>query len=107
MNIKKELESFNVCWVFDINIINELFQQGRINKERYIICNGFKRPQYVENIAELINQGFENTLPVLDNKDEIRLLDEQITGKCKIGIRIAAEEEPMFEFWVRNFKSCL
>ena len=91
--------SIETSSAFDINIINELFLLGKINKERFIICNGFKRPQYVENIAELLNQGFVNTIPVLDNKDEIRLLDEQITGSCKIGIRIAAEEEPMFEFY--------
>ncbi|MFZ4740032.1 MAG: arginine decarboxylase [Bacteroidales bacterium] len=91
--------SIETSSAFDINIINELFLLGKINKERFIICNGFKRPQYVENIAELLNQGFINTIPVLDNKDEIRLLDEQITGSCKIGIRIAAEEEPMFEFY--------
>ncbi|MEI6695119.1 MAG: arginine decarboxylase [Bacteroidota bacterium] len=91
--------SIETSSAFDINIINELFLLGKINKERHIICNGFKRPQYVENIAELLNQGFINTIPVLDNKDEIRLLDEQITGNCKIGIRIAAEEEPMFEFY--------
>jgi len=91
--------SIETSSAFDINIINELFLLGKINKERFIICNGFKRPQYVENIAELLKQGFVNTIPVLDNKDEIRLLDEQITGSCKIGIRIAAEEEPMFEFY--------
>jgi arginine decarboxylase len=84
---------------FDINIINELYITGKINKDKFIICNGFKRPQYIENIVELIKSGFHNTIPVLDNKDEIRLLDEQLDVKCKIGIRIAAEEEPMFEFY--------
>lgn len=70
-----------------------------IDKDRYIICNGFKRPQYVENIAQLINDGFENTIPVIDNKEEIDLYDDAITQKCKIGIRIASEEEPKFEFY--------
>ncbi len=85
---------------FDINLINELHEQGQLNKENYIICNGFKRPQYIENIADLIKNGFNNTVPILDNKEEISLLDEAIQeGKCKIGIRIASEEEPMFEFY--------
>jgi arginine decarboxylase len=48
---------------FDINLINELYEQGKItNKDIHIICNGFKRPQYIENIAELINKGFHNTI---------------------------------------------
>ncbi len=84
---------------FDINIIQELLALDKIKKDKFIICNGFKRPQYVENIVELIHTGFENVVPILDNKDELRLLDEQLTSRCKIGIRIAAEEEPMFEFY--------
>ncbi len=84
---------------FDINLIHELFEKGQITKEKYIICNGFKRPQYVENIAELINSGFANTIPIIDNKEEIDLFNGKIEGKCKVGIRIAAEEEPKFEFY--------
>jgi len=84
---------------FDINIIQELLLLDKIKKDKFIICNGFKRPQYVENIVELIHTGFENVVPILDNKEELNLLDEQLTTQCKIGIRIAAEEEPMFEFY--------
>ena len=69
-----------------------------INKDIYIVCNGFKRPQYVENIANLINSGFTNTIPVIDNKQELDLLDI-IEKPCQIGIRIAAEEEPKFDFY--------
>ena len=47
----------------------------------------------------MINDGFENTIPVIDNKEEIDLYDDAITQKCKIGIRIASEEEPKFEFY--------
>jgi arginine decarboxylase len=84
---------------YDIHIINALYDGGLIDKNCYIVCNGFKRPQYVENIASLIDSGFENTIPILDNMDEIDLLDEAITKKCKIGIRIASEEEPKFDFY--------
>ena len=72
---------------FDIPIIETLFEQGLLKKDKYIICNGFKRPQYVENIVNLINNGFENTIPILDNKNELELYDKNITRKCKIGIR--------------------
>ncbi len=84
---------------YDIHIINALYDSGVIDKGRYIICNGFKRPQYVENIAGLVDSGFENTIPILDNKQELDLLDAAISKKCKIGIRIASEEEPKFDFY--------
>ncbi len=84
---------------FDIFLLETLHEQGILNKDSYIICNGFKRPQYIENIATLINEGFENTIPILDNKFELDQLDRNITRKCKIGIRIASEEEPKFEFY--------
>lgn len=84
---------------FDIFLLETLHEQGIINKDSYIICNGFKRPQYIENISSLINEGFENTIPILDNKFELDQLDRNITRKCKIGMRIASEEEPKFEFY--------
>ncbi len=84
---------------FDIFLLETLYEQGLLKKESFVICNGFKRPQYIENIANLINEGFENTIPILDNKFELDQLDRNITKKCKIGMRIASEEEPKFEFY--------
>jgi arginine decarboxylase len=84
---------------YDIHIINALYEEGLIDKDKFIICNGFKRPQYVENIAALVNSGFDNTIPILDNKEEIALFEDNIEKKCKIGMRIAAEEEPKFDFY--------
>ena len=63
------------------------------------MCNGFKRPQYVENIQSLINNGFENLVAVLDNKFELDLLLNGAENKFKVGIRIASEEEPKFDFY--------
>ena len=84
---------------FDINIIEELYQQQKITKEQFIVCNGFKRPQYIENIAHLIDNGWTNIIPVIDNIEEVDALDEQIHLKCNVGIRIASEEEPLFDFY--------
>ncbi|OIQ16959.1 MAG: arginine decarboxylase [Flavobacterium sp. MedPE-SWcel] len=84
---------------YDINIVENLLESGKINKNTYVVCNGFKRDQYITNIARLINNGHENTIPVIDNYEELNLLQEEIDGKFKIGIRIAAEEEPKFEFY--------
>ncbi|PKP24787.1 MAG: arginine decarboxylase [Bacteroidetes bacterium HGW-Bacteroidetes-2] len=84
---------------FDIDIVNKLKEDGKIDNKTYVICNGFKRDQYITNIANLINSGHKNCIPIIDNFEEIGLLNEQIKGKYKIGIRIASEEEPKFEFY--------
>ncbi len=84
---------------FDINIIEQLTEEGKFDKAKYIICNGFKRPQYIENIINLVENGFENVVPILDNKFELSHYDQGMTKKCKIGIRIASEEEPKFDFY--------
>jgi len=86
---------------FDLYIVEELYNLGLIDKARYVVCNGFKRPLYTQKISELINNGFVNTIPVLDNKNEIKAYHELIEKdkSVKLGIRIAAEEEPMFEFY--------
>lgn len=84
---------------FDINIVQKLKKTGKITNDTYVICNGFKRDQYITNIADLINSGQKNCIPIIDNYEEIDLLSEEIEGKYKIGIRIASEEEPKFEFY--------
>ena len=84
---------------FDIDIVESLKAAGKITDDTYVISNGFKREKYVENIARLINNGHNNAIPVIDNYEEIDLLSNQIDGKFKVGIRIASEEEPKFEFY--------
>jgi arginine decarboxylase len=84
---------------FDINLIRNLHEKGLVNKEKYIICNGFKLPQYIENIAELVEDGFTNVIPIIDNFREADLMFERIKAPLNVGIRIAAEEEPKFPFY--------
>lgn len=84
---------------FDINIIESLHEQGELDYDTFVICNGFKRPQYVENIQNLIDQGFKNVIPILDNKFELDLLLKDFDHKFNVGIRIASEEEPKFDFY--------
>ncbi|MDR1896844.1 MAG: arginine decarboxylase [Prevotellaceae bacterium] len=84
---------------FDIDLIEELYAQGLINKNKWIICNGFKKKLYVDNIAGLINKGWENTIPIFDNMPEVDMFGEVLEKPCRIGIRIAAEEQPIFEFY--------
>jgi len=84
---------------YDINIVENLKKEGKITKDTYVICNGFKREEYIENIARLINSGHENCFPIIDNYEELALLGDAIERDFKIGIRIASEEEPKFEFY--------
>jgi Diaminopimelate decarboxylase len=84
---------------FDINLIDALYEEGKVNKDFFIICNGYKKEAYADNIARLINDGWCNTVPILDNMGEFDDLDTRIQQPCHIGIRIAAEEEPKFEFY--------
>lgn len=84
---------------FDINLVRKLVGEGRLNKQNYIICNGFKTDQYKGNIVDLHNDGFENIIPVLDNKGEIEYYKEHVKEPMKIGFRVAADEEPNYEFY--------
>jgi arginine decarboxylase len=84
---------------FDIDIVKSLFATGKISKSTFVLSNGFKRAQYISNIASLINEGFENCIPIIDNYEELDLLTSETTQPFKVGIRIAAEEEPKFEFY--------
>jgi arginine decarboxylase len=84
---------------YDINIVENLKKEGKITKDTYVICNGFKREEYIENIARLINSGHDNCFPIIDNYEELALLGDAIERDFKIGIRIASEEEPKFEFY--------
>ncbi|NAY91864.1 arginine decarboxylase [Muricauda sp. JGD-17] len=84
---------------FDIDIVENLKSVGKISNTQYVLCNGFKRDRYIQNIARLINSGHENCIPIIDNFEEIDLLSENIESNFNIGIRIASEEEPKFEFY--------
>lgn len=84
---------------FDVNIVESLKRDGKITDKTFVLCNGFKRDVYIDNIARLINSGHENCIPIIDNYEELDLLSESIDGDYKIGIRIASEEEPKFEFY--------
>ena len=84
---------------FDIDIVKKLFEKGKVSRDIEVICNGFKTDDYLEKISNLINDGFENVMPIIDNYRELDKLTESIDRTFNIGIRIASEEEPKFEFY--------
>src|SRR6187401_1488213 len=63
---------------FDIPIVRSLFNSGKISKDTYILCNGFKMPAYRQYISELLNDGFKNCVPILDNLGEIDFYEENV-----------------------------
>lgn len=84
---------------FDIPLIRALHASGKISKNTFIIHNGYKRPMYLKYISELINTGFVNSIPILDNKNELAQLEKLCKNKFKVGLRVATDEEPKFEFY--------
>src|SRR6195952_3369472 len=65
-------------YAYDIDIINSLYKRRKINKDIFIICNGFKQKNYTTRIAKLFNDGFKNVIPVLDNKEELSMYRRNI-----------------------------
>jgi arginine decarboxylase len=84
---------------YDIPIVRSLHENNSLDKKRFVVCNGFKRPEYTKQIVDLLNDGFENTIPVLDNIDEFDEYKNSVKGDFNVGIRIATEEIPNFNFY--------
>jgi arginine decarboxylase len=84
---------------YDIQIVKNLQRNGVIDKNTIVVCNGFKRPLYMQYVAEHINDGWTNIYPVIDNFEELDHYLENAQNKFKLGIRLAADEEPNFEFY--------
>ncbi len=85
---------------FDMPIIDHLEKKGLVTKDVMVVCNGFKREQYKQYIADMIRDGFKNIIPILDNKEEFNFYEDELADKTiKIGIRIASEEQPDSQFY--------
>lgn len=85
---------------YDISLIRRLYEQGKIDKTITLICNGFKPENYLKGIADLINDGFNNVIPIVDNYHEIDFYEQHVLANdINIGLRVATEEEPNFEFY--------
>lgn len=83
---------------YDINLIRALYKKEKIDKKIRIICNGFKPKQYADSIIGLIEDGYTNVTPVLDNMDEWEFF-KNVKENINIGVRMAAEEEPNYQFY--------
>lgn len=84
---------------YDIPIVRKLHEKGKIDKDRLIVCNGFKRELYLRHITGLLNDGFKNCVPIIDHQPELDYYEKHAKNSYKVGIRVAADEEPNFEFY--------
>jgi arginine decarboxylase len=94
----KQKVNIETSSAFDFNLISALEKKGKLTKDIEIVCNGFKTQKYQDNIIKAINEGFKNVTTVLDSLDELDKY-QPIDEPLSLGIRIAAEEEPKYEFY--------
>lgn len=82
---------------FDIDLIWNLHEKGKIDKSINIVHNGYKTDSYLEKIFKLQKDGFSNSIIVLDSKKEVERVKKRAAQNkkvAKIGIRMAIDEEP-------------
>jgi len=87
---------------FDVDLIQKLYEDGDIDQSRILVHNGYKTEDYLNKIIKLHEQGFKNSIIVLDSKTEFsRLLKKakSLKTKVKIGLRIAIDEEPQSAYY--------
>lgn len=85
---------------FDIDIILNLYKKGKIDKNRLIIHNGYKNDEYLKRIIMLQDEGFKNSIIVLDSMHELdRLMKIKSKSKVKIGIRMSINEEAQSAYY--------
>jgi arginine decarboxylase len=84
---------------FDIDIVLKLIEEGKFEKGKFVICNGYKPKLYLDNMVKLMNLDHVQVIPVVDNTDELNQILSLTDREINIGIRIASEEEPKFEFY--------
>ena len=84
---------------FDIDIVRILCEKGKISKKTILIQNGHKTEDYLNKIVGLIEDGYENVIPVLDSKLELDRIYAKTKGDVTIGIRMAINEEPQSAYY--------
>ncbi|MEE4258683.1 MAG: arginine decarboxylase, partial [Bacteroidales bacterium] len=85
---------------FDIDLILKLYQKGELDKDISIIHNGYKTDEYLKKILGLQDQGFMNSIIILDNPYELdKILKKSGEKKLKVGIRMAVDEESQSSYY--------
>lgn len=85
---------------YDLDLIQQLNKKGELNKNTYIVHNGYKTDEYLDKIIKFKKDGFKNSIVVLDNKNELyRVLDHVKDETIQIGLRMAIDEESQSAYY--------
>jgi arginine decarboxylase len=85
---------------FDIDLILNLHEKKKLDKERLIVHNGYKTEDYLTKIIKLQEAGFINSIIILDSIHELeRLLRIKTSKPVKIGLRMAINEEAQSAYY--------
>lgn len=85
---------------FDIDLIEKLYNNGEVDKSKFILHNGYKTDDYIAKIINLQKKGFKNSVIILDSKKELsRVLALAGDEKITVGVRMAIEEEPQSAYY--------
>ena len=85
---------------FDIDLILNLYQRGKLDSNRLIVHNGIKTEEYLRKILSLREAGFENSIIIFDSTGELdRLLELKPEHTVKIGLRMAINEEAQSAYY--------
>ncbi len=85
---------------FDIDLILNLYEKGKVDKNRIIIHNGFKTEEYLQKIIRMQEMGFKNSIIILDSTSELdRLMNVKSEAVIKVGIRMAINENSQTAYY--------
>jgi len=75
---------------YDIDLIGSMIDKGTLQSGTSVICNGYKTPEYLDNIIRLIENKHCKVLPIVDSKSELLFYIEQLDNvkHLAIGIRL-------------------
>ncbi len=96
----KEEVSLETSSAFDIDLVFKLYTQGKLEKDITIVHNGIKTEEYIQKIVRLQQEGFINSITILDSIQELdRILRWNDATTLKIGLRVSIEEEPQAAYY--------
>lgn len=96
----KENVNLETSSAFDLDLISNLFKNGEVDKDIFILHNGYKTDEYLQKIVKLQKDGYRNSVIILDSMKELKRLLAIANGeKVKIGLRMAIDEEPQSAYY--------
>ena len=85
---------------FDIDLILQLYETGKLSKARILIHNGYKTDGYLQKIIALQEMGFTNSIIILDGISELKRIQAIAPNhKIKVGLRVAINEEAQSSYY--------